>query len=124
MSYTLLEKDNYIQINFSGVVTSNDFSSLFTDFAQFEDTREVLPYRITTFSEMSDFIIQYSTMFPVAQNRGAKKLNTPIKSAIVASGTKEKALAALLEAIHSNPYINLRIFSDFSEAEEWVKKAL
>ena len=123
MSYELLDMGTYLHIRFFGVVESKDFTSLFKDFRKYEDLCQVIPCRISTLSDISDFIIQFSTMLPIAQDRGITKLSVPVKSAIVASRPIEKAMASMIKSLNMNPDISIAIFSTLPEAETWIIEA-
>jgi hypothetical protein len=99
---------------------SKDFKDLFQEFKTYEETKGVIPNRITTLSDIEDFIIQYSTLFPVAEDRKQKQFNPPLKSAVVASRPMETVIAGMLKSLNMNKTIVIQVFNTFSEAKKWI----
>jgi len=120
MSYELLNQGTFLHIRFFGVMESKDLRDLFQEFKTYEETKDVIPYRITTLSDIDDFIIQFSTLFPVAEDRKQKKFNPPLKSAVVASRPIEAIIAGMLRSLNMNKTIIIQVFNTFSEAKKWV----
>lgn len=120
MSYELIDKSSYIHIRFFDILESKDFSNLFVDFKKYENTNRIMPHRISTLCDITDCIIQFSKMVPIADSRGLQFLSSKIKSAIVASRPMDIAVANTIKSLNSNPQIDIEIFMEFSEAVNWV----
>jgi hypothetical protein len=120
MSYELLDRGSFLQIRFFGVLESKDFANLFSEFLKYEEESAIVPNRISTLSDMDDFIIQFSKMLPIAEHRKQKRFIPQIKSAIVASRPIEMAIAGMLKCLNMNTSIIIQVFSTFAEAEKWV----
>lgn len=122
MPYELLDKGTHLHIRFFGTLESKDFAKLFADLAQFEDPSRPVPHRLSTLSDITDFVLQFSTMLPIAKDRSKKQFSKPIRSAIVATRPIEKAIAGMLQNLNMNTDISIRIFADRAEAENWVNQ--
>jgi hypothetical protein len=122
MAYELFDRGSFLHIRFFGLMESRDFGELFTELQEYEQDSATVRNRITTLSDIDDFIIQFSTMLPIAEGRGKKEFNPPIKSAVVASRPIEMVMASILESLNRNASIIIRVFSTVAEAEKWVSE--
>ena len=122
MSVELVDRGSFLHIRFFGTMESKDFREIFQAFEKYEQDTSQVPNRITTFGEIDDFVIQFSGMLPMAQDRSQRLFNPPLKSAVVASRPIEKAAASMVQSMNMNETIQIRVFPSFAEAEAWVRE--
>ena len=122
MPFELKKKDTYIHIRFLGILESRDLKILFPELRKLENNNQFIFNKITTLSDITDFVLQFSAMLPAVQDRGLEEFKKSFKSAIVASRPIERAAAGMLQNLNMNPNIIIKIFPNLTEAEEWVNE--
>jgi len=122
MPFELKKKETYIHIRFLGILESRDLKILFPELRKLENNNQFIFNKITTLSDITDFVLQFSAMLPAVQDRGLEEFQKSFKSAIVASRPIERAVAGMLQNLNMNPNIIIKIFPNLTEAEEWVKE--
>jgi hypothetical protein len=116
MPYEISQRGSILHVRFFGILTSEDFVNLLQYFMSIEGA----PNRISTLTDITDFDIRFSTMFPIAQQRREQIIPSNIKSAIVASKPLEIGIARMFQTLNTNPNISIQIFPSESEAITWV----
>ena len=120
MSYEIEKKGSYLLVRLSGEVDDKTLLSLFAEISAIESSASTPTHRITVVSGVTDFVIRYSTLSPIAIKRSSQYISHNIKSAMVATTPLEKGMSNMWCSLIQHPNITIRIFPSLPEAEAWI----
>lgn len=120
MAYTIFEKEGYIHVAWSGVISEADLASL-----RKEMPKRVLKYMFSrrllhTFDEVTTCALKPMELLDHSIKR--KKLPIPFrsKSASVAKTETVYKFARLVQELNRNPMLDMQIFDSDEEALKWL----
>ena len=109
-------------IDFSGVVTNQDFAEFVPVVEELERGRSSVPHRISDLSQTSGLNIGFSDVFALAERRKATRFSNSFKSAIIAIQPAHVGLARMFQILNEHPQITIKIFPDLPAAQAWIAK--
>ncbi|MGB8354646.1 MAG: hypothetical protein WCD79_12205 [Chthoniobacteraceae bacterium] len=113
-------KDGILFVAFTGTVSEADLDKVAVDVLEIENTRPVIPHRISDLTEVTDLSIDFSSILSLAQRRMETVIGNPIKSAIVASKPEHIGFARMFQTVNRHTQITIRIFPDMGAALAWL----
>ena len=119
MPFEIRDEGNYHSARLFGVLDRADLNAMTTEVERLEDAG-VLIDRITDLTSLERIDVGFEEVFAVAQRRAERKVTAPIKSALVANRPVQFGFARMFQMLNDNPRIQIRIFGNLQEAEQWL----
>lgn len=120
MSFEIDVSQPVWRVRFFDKMTVPDLINLAVEVTQLEAGREVLPPRIISLTQVTQFGVGYLEVSELARRRRAFEPPHPIKSAIVAVTSSQLGFARMYQTLLDHPKIDLEIFSEMHQAEAWI----
>lgn len=110
----------HTRVRVHGVFTSRDLAELI-DIARQGGGTGTPPLRyLVLLSEVTDFNLQFSTLFPLSEARNRADVPPGSRTAIVATRPLERGIAHMWAALLHQPCLDLQVFESPDAAEAWL----
>ena len=103
-----------------GVLDLKELEAITAEVERLEESGTVGD-RLTDLSELERIDVGFEEVFAVALKRALRPIRTPIRSALVASKPVQFGFARMFQMLNDNPRIQIRIFDNRPEAEQWLR---
>ena len=110
MPFEIRDEGKYYYARLSGFLDRAELNAMTQEVERLEDAG-VLIDRID---------VGFEEVFAVAQRRAERKVAAPIKSALVANRPLQFGFARMFQMLNDNPRIQIRIFGNLEEAQQWL----
>ena len=119
MPFEFRDEGNYYYARLSGSLDRAELNALTQEVERLEDAGVMLD-RITDLTSLERIDVGFEEVFAVAQRRADRKVTVPIKSALVANRPVQFGFARMFQMLNDNPRIQIRIFGNLEEAQQWL----
>ena len=102
-----------------GVLDRDDLDAVMAEIERLEDI--VTKDRLTDLTALERIDVGFEEVFALAMRRAQRQITTPIRSALVASKPVQFGFARMFQMLNDNPRIQIRIFGNLTEAEQWLR---
>jgi hypothetical protein len=119
MPFEIRDEGNYYSARLFGVLDRADLNAMTSEVERLEDAGVMID-RITDLTPLDRIDVGFEEVFAVAQRRAERKVTAPIKSALVANRPVQFGFARMFQMLNDNPRIQIRIFGNLQEAQQWL----
>ena len=109
----------YYYARLSGFLDRAELNAMTEEVERLEDAGVMID-RITDLTPLDRIDVGFEEVFAVAQRRAERKVAAPIKSALVANRPVQFGFARMFQMLNDNPRIQIRIFGNLEEAQQWL----
>ncbi len=119
MPFKITEKDTYLQIDWFGIITSEDLAGIGQDIPRFMRKNHSLVNVLHAFDKVVG--CSYTPIEAYAHSLKNKAMRIPIRSKSASISTNEETYkyAKLFQELNRNPNLEMEIFASEKEALDW-----
>jgi hypothetical protein len=103
-----------------GVLDRADLEAVSSEVQRLEDAG-MLKDRLTDLTALDRIDVGFEDVFGLALRRAQRTIASPIRSALVAAKPVQFGFARMFQMLNDNPRIQIRIFGNLEEAEQWLR---
>ena len=103
----------------SGVLDQADLDAVMREVERLEE-EGVLKDRLTDLTGLDRIDVGFEEVFALAARRAEREVSAPIRSALVANRPVQFGFARMFQMLNDNPRIQIRIFGNLQEAQQWL----
>ena len=122
MPFEISDEGNFHSARLFGVLDRADLNALIEEVERLED-QGLLADRLTDLTALDRIDVGFEEVFALAMKRGERKVLTPIRSALVANRPVQFGFARMFQMLNDNPRIQIRIFGNLEEAQQWLRSS-
>jgi hypothetical protein len=119
MPFEISDEGNFHSARLFGVLDRADLNSVMNEVERLED-EGVLRDRLTDLTALDRIDVGFEEVFALAARRADRKAAAPIRSALVANRPVQFGFARMFQMLNDNPRIQIRIFGNLEEAQQWL----
>jgi len=83
----------------------------------------VMRDRLTDLTALERIDVGFEEVFALAMKRAERTVPAPIRSALVANRPVQFGFARMFQMLNDNPRIQIRIFGNLEEAQQWLRSS-
>jgi hypothetical protein len=119
MPFEIRDEGKYFSARLFGVLDRAELDAIMNEVERLEDTG-VLIDRLTDLTALDRIDVGFEEVFAWAARRAERKVTQPIKSALVANRPLQFGFARMFQMLNDNPRIQIRVFGNLEEAQQWL----
>ena len=119
MPFEIRDEGRFYSARLSGVLDRADLNAMMNEVERLED-QGVLLDRITDLTPLERIDVGFEEVFALAARRAERRVTAPIKSALVANRPVQFGFARMFQMLNDNPRVQIRIFGNLEEAQQWL----
>lgn len=119
MPFEISDKGDFYSARLFGVLDRADLNAVMNEVERLED-EGVLRDRLTDLTALERIDVGFEEVFGLAVNRAERKVTAPVRSALVANRPVQFGFARMFQMLNDNPRIEIRIFGNLEEAQQWL----
>ena len=119
MPFEIRDEGKYYSARLFGILDRAELNAMTNEVERLEDAG-VLIDRLTDLTALERIDVGFEEVFALAARRAERKVATPIKSALVANRPVQFGFARMFQMLNDNPRIQIRIFGNLDEAQQWL----
>jgi hypothetical protein len=124
MAYRVMLDSPFVRVRFSGEVTGADLRAVAAELEAHEQQLVRIPDRLVDLSGMVKAALTFHVALEAARFRRVQTFPNAFRSALFAPTETSAGFAKIFQTLNVNAQIEVRIFSDLSEAERWLADTL
>ena len=122
MPFEFVDQGGYYSARMFGVLDLKDLDALTAEVERLEDAG-ILGDRLIDLTALERIDVGFEEVFAVALKRAQRPIPAPIRSALVACKPVQFGFARMFQMLNDNPRIQIRIFGNLPEAEQWLRSS-
>jgi hypothetical protein len=119
MPFEISDQGNFHSARLFGVLDRADLNAVMQEVQRLED-EGVMGDRLTDLTALDRIDVGFEEVFALALNRAERKVTAPVRSALVANRPVQFGFARMFQMLNDNPRIQIRIFGNLEEAQQWL----
>lgn len=119
MPFEISDEGNFHSARLFGVLDRADLNAVMNEVVRLED-EGVLRDRLTDLTALDRIDVGFEEVFALAANHAERNVPAPIRSALVANRPVQFGFARMFQMLNDNPRIQIRIFRNLEEAQQWL----
>ena len=122
MPFEIRDEGKFYSARLFGVLDRADLNAVTTEVERLEEDGPPKD-RLTDFTALERIDVGFEEVFALAMRRMQRQVTAPIKSALVANRPIQFGFARMFEMLNDNPRIQIRIFGNLEEAQQWLQSS-
>ena len=122
MPFEIRDEGGFYAARLFGALELGDLDAVAAEVERLEDAG-VIGDRLTDLTALDHINVGFEEVFAVALKRAQRQIRTPVRSALVASKPVQFGFARMFQMLNDNPRIQIRIFDNREEAEQWLRSS-
>ncbi len=122
MPFEISDEGNFHSARLFGVLDRADLNAVMNEVQRLED-EGMLRDRLTDLTALERIDVGFEEVFALAATRAQRKVPAPIRSALVANRPVQFGFARMFQMLNDNPRIQIRIFGNLEEAQQWLRSS-
>ena len=118
MPFEIHDEGGYYFARLFGVLDRTDLNAMMAEIYRLEGI--VFKERLTDLTAIEHVDVGFEEVFGLAMERAQQVIPVPIRSAIVAVKPIQFGFARMFQMLNDNPRIQIRIFGNLEEAQQWL----
>ena len=120
MPFEISDEGNFHSARLFGVLDRADLNAVMNEVQRLEDAG-VMRDRLTDLTALERIDVGFEEVFALAMKRAERTVPAPIRSALVANRPVQFGFARMFQMLNDNPRIQIRIFGNREEAQQWLR---
>jgi hypothetical protein len=122
MPFEIHDEGKFHSARLFGVLDRSDLNAVMKEVQRLED-EGLMRDRLTDLTALDRIDVGFEEVFALAVRRAERKVTAPIRSALVAVRPVQFGFARMFQMLNDNPRIQIRIFGNLEEAQQWLRAA-
>ncbi len=118
--YDFNVEESYVAIGFYGIVTAAELSEIMVRFREIEARTGIVPNRIADFSRAEEIKINFPQIGSYVDKLRSRTWKNDVRSALIARTHLQFGVARMFQTMAENTQVEVRIFSEYLPALQWV----
>ena len=119
MPFEISDEGTFHSARLFGVLDRADLNAVMDEVQRLEN-EGILGDRLTDLTALERIDVGFEEVFALAVKRGERKVSAPIRSALVANRPVQFGFARMFQMLNDNPRVQIRIFGNREEAQQWL----
>lgn len=122
MPFEIRDEGGFYSARLFGVLDRTDLDAVSLAVDQMEDAG-LMKDRLTDLTGLDRIDVGFEEVFALAHRRALRPIPVPVRSALVASKPVQVGFARMFQMLNDNPRIQIRVFGNLTEAEQWLRSS-
>lgn len=122
MPFEIRDEGGFYSTRMFGVLGLKDLDAVAAEVERLEDAG-AMGDRLTDLTALEHIDVGFEEVFAVALKRANREIRAPVRSALVACKPVQFGFARMFQMLNDNPRIQIRIFDNRAEAEQWLRSS-
>jgi hypothetical protein len=120
MPFEIRDEGGFYSARLFGVLDRDDLNAVSLEVDKLEDAG-VMKDRLTDMTGLDRIDVGFEEVFALAHKRALRPIPVPVRSALVACKPVQFGFARMFQMLNDNPRIQIRIFGNLTEAQQWLR---
>ena len=122
MPFEIRDEGGFHSARMFGVLDIKDLDAVTAEVKRLEEAGAIGD-RLTDLTALERIDVGFEEVFGVALKRAQRVIRAPVRSALVANKPVQFGFARMFQMLNDNPRIQIRIFDNRQEAEQWLRSS-